>query len=130
LLVDTLVQTHTEYERWLKLLVSRTTLQAVYEGKDEQRWNPPRITDSKAIDQAAAMVERFHRLIMRTTRQLQNLRRLAPVVMVQNAEQVNVANQQVNSVAGGLKFVCPNCWVSSGSKLRPAIVAHFDCYLS
>jgi hypothetical protein len=64
LLIDTLVQTQTEYERWLEILVSRTTLQAVYEGKDEGRWTPPRVTDSDAIEQAAAMVERFHRLII------------------------------------------------------------------
>jgi hypothetical protein len=101
LLVDTLVQTQTEYERWLEVLVSRTTLQAVYEGKDEGHWTPPRVTDSDAIEQAAAMVERFHRLIMRTVRQLQNLRRLAPLVMVQNAGQVNVAQQQINGVGGG-----------------------------
>ena len=100
LLVDTLVQAQTQYEHWLELLTARTTLQADLEGKDG-RWSPPRVTDADAIDQAAVMVERFHRLIMRTARQLQNLRRVAPLVMVQNAGQVNVANQQVNGVAGG-----------------------------
>ena len=106
LLVDTLVQAQTQYEHWLEVLTGRTTLQKVLEEKadglvDEARWSPPRVTDSDAIDQAAEMVERFHRLVMRTARQLQNLRRNPPVVMVQNAGQVNVAQQQVNAVAGG-----------------------------
>ena len=100
LLLDTLVQTQTQYEHWLEVLTARTTLQAALEDKDG-RWNPPRVTDSDAIDQAAEMVERFHRLVMRTVRQLQNLRRIPPLIMVQNASQVNVAQQQVNGVAGG-----------------------------
>jgi hypothetical protein len=37
----------------------------------------------------------------RTIRQLQTLRRNPPIVMVQNADQVNVGQQQVNAVAGG-----------------------------
>jgi hypothetical protein len=39
--------------------------------------------------------------MMRTIRQLQDLRRIPPVVNVQNAGQVNVGQQQVNTVAGG-----------------------------
>jgi hypothetical protein len=46
------------------------------------------------------MVDRFHRIMMRTIRQLHNLRRNPPVVMVQKAGQVNVGQQQVNAVAG------------------------------
>jgi hypothetical protein len=101
LLVDTLMQVQCQYEYWLDVLTGRTTLQAVYESKEETRWQPPRLTDSEAIEQAAAMVDRFHRIMMRTIRQLQNLRRNPPVVMVQNAGQVNVGQQQVNAVAGG-----------------------------
>ena len=101
LLVDTLMQVHWQYEHWLEVLTGRTTLQAVYESKEEARWQPPRLTDSEAIEQAAAMVNRFHRIMMRTIRQLQNLRRNPPVVMVKNAGQVNVGQQQVNTVAGG-----------------------------
>jgi hypothetical protein len=101
LLVDTLMQVQCQYEHWLEVLTARTTFQAVYEGKEEARWQPPRVTDSEAIEQAAAMVDRFHRIMMRTIRQLQNLRRNPPVVMVQNAGQVNVGQQQVNAVAGG-----------------------------
>ena len=65
-------------------------MQALHESVQEAPWLPPRVTDSEAIEQAAAMVDRFHRIMMRTIRQLQNLRRNPPVVMVQNAGQVNV----------------------------------------
>jgi hypothetical protein len=101
LLVDTLMQVQCQYEQWLEVLTGRTTLQALHESEEEARWQPPRLTDSEAIEQAAAMVDRFHRIMMRTVRQLQNLRRNPPVVMVQNAGQVNVGQQQVNAVAGG-----------------------------
>jgi hypothetical protein len=47
-------------------------------------------------DLAGAMVERFHKMYVRTLRALQDLRRYAPVVVVQNAEQVNVGQQQLN----------------------------------
>ena len=103
LLVDTLMQVHWQYERWLEVLTGARHCRrfTVYESKEEARWQPPRLTDSEAIEQAAAMVDRFHRIMVRTIRQLQNLRRNAPVVRVQNAGQVNVGQQQVNAVASG-----------------------------
>jgi hypothetical protein len=102
LLVDTLMQVQSQYEHWLEVLTGRTTMRAPYEkSEDEEVVIPPRLTDSEAIEQAAAMVDRFHRIMMRTIRQLQNLRRPPPVVMVQNASQVNVGQQQVNAVPGG-----------------------------
>jgi hypothetical protein len=101
LLVDTLMQVQCQYEHWLEVLTGRTTLQALHESEEEGYFTPPRIADAEAIEQAAAMVDRFHRIMMRTVRQLHNLRRHPPVVMVQNANQVNVGQQQVNSVAGG-----------------------------
>ena len=42
------------------------------------------------------MVERFHRMYLRSFRALRDLRRYAPSVVVQNAGQVNVGGQQVN----------------------------------
>jgi hypothetical protein len=43
-----------------------------------------------------AMVERFHRMLLRTLRTFQDLRKAPPAVVVQNAGQVNVGHQQVN----------------------------------
>jgi hypothetical protein len=99
LLVDTLAQAQSQYEHWLEVLTSRTTLQAVFEGREEARWNSPRLTDSEAIEQAAAMVDRFHKIVMRTSRELHRLRCNPPVVMVKKARQVNVGQQQVNGVS-------------------------------
>ena len=42
------------------------------------------------------MMERFHKLFLRTLRALQDLRRHSPPVIVQNAGQVNVGSRQVN----------------------------------
>lgn len=51
----------------------------------------------KATEQAAAMVDRFNQLFLRTLRQLRDLRRYAPQVTIQNAGQVNIASgQQMN----------------------------------
>jgi hypothetical protein len=45
------------------------------------------------------MVERLHRLYLRTLRALQDQRRLQPPVVVRRAGQVNVAQQQINVAA-------------------------------
>jgi hypothetical protein len=59
------------------------------------RYETPRVSDAEALAEAAGMVERLHRLYVRTLRALQDLRRLEPVV-VRRAGQVNVAHQQIN----------------------------------
>ena len=56
----------------------------------------PRVTDSQAVDQAAQMVDRFNRIFMRSLRALRDLRRHAPTLVVHNAQQVNVAQNQLN----------------------------------
>jgi hypothetical protein len=58
------------------------------------------MSEAEAVDQAAAMVDRFNRIFLRTLRALRDLRRYAPAtVVVQNAGQVNVGSQQVNMAA-------------------------------
>ncbi len=64
--------------------------------KTNGEWNPPRISDSDAINQAAAMADRFNRIFLRSIRALRDLRRYSATVIVQNAGNVNVAEQQVN----------------------------------
>ena len=56
----------------------------------------PRVTTFQAVEQAASMVDRFDRMFMRALRQLRDLRRYMPTVLVQHAEQVNVSEQQLN----------------------------------
>ncbi len=64
--------------------------------KANGEWKPPRVSDSDAINQAAAMADRFNRIFLRSIRALRDLRRYSATVIVQNAGNVNVAEQQVN----------------------------------
>lgn len=99
-LIDTMAQVQTIYFYWMKQL-------AVYmncEVQDQQNkydmegnWLPPRVSHEAATEQAAAMVDRFNKLFLRTLRQLRDLRRYTPQVTIQNAGQVNIAGgQQMN----------------------------------
>jgi len=99
--LDTLAQAQHEYETWMERLTMRTEMQRLPDRKreDEGYWSPPRVSAADAVEQAAAMVDRFHKLMTRTLRTLHDLRRRAPVVMVQNAAQVNVGQQQINAVS-------------------------------
>lgn len=98
-LIDVLVQAHTLYERWMRRFNEASTAQttyqsSIYSGRHVKE--PPRLSDSVAVEAAAAMAERFNRLYLRTLRQLRDLRRYAPSIMIQNADQVNIGGQQIN----------------------------------
>jgi hypothetical protein len=57
-----------------------------------------------ALELAAGMVDRFHRMFLRTLRTLCNLRKVPLAVVVQNhGGQVNVGNQQLNVAASGVE---------------------------
>ena len=47
------------------------------------------------------MVDRFNRIFLRTLRALRDLRRYSPSVTIQNAGQVNIAQQQTNTATLG-----------------------------
>jgi hypothetical protein len=101
-LVDQLAQFQTLVERWQETLAEYALLAAqdrhrAAEGREGS--GMPRLSDAEAMDQAAGMVERFHRLYLRTLRALLDQRRLGRPVIVRRAGQVNIAQQQVN-VAG------------------------------
>ncbi len=98
-LIDTLAQTWAGYLWWLRQLSMVTTTEGKLEEallRRDGHWKPPRIGVAETIDQSAAMVDRFHRLFLRTLRALRDYRRHAPQVVVQNAAQVNVASVQQN----------------------------------
>lgn len=99
-LVQMLAQQFTEWQFWLGMLHTRQMLESARTNRDNGRWEAPRLTDAAAMDQAAAMADRFNRLYLRTLRALRDYRRYAlPAVVVQNAGQVNVGQQQVNVAA-------------------------------
>ncbi|SRR6266540_6674861 len=103
-LVDTLAQAYTGYLFWTQ----RLHIQSVTEGKACDRklkrdgyWQPPRLETAAALDQAAAMADRFDRMFLRTLRALRDLRRYTPPVLVQNVGQLNLGGQQVNVSQAG-----------------------------
>ena len=88
-----IAQAYTNYLTWMgRLTVDEISNNA----KRDSYWQPPRLTAVEAMNQSAAMADRFHRMFMRTLRALRDLRRYSPAVIVQNAGQVNVGGQQVN----------------------------------
>jgi hypothetical protein len=116
-LVDQLTQIQTAYEFWLGKLMPGATREARHEARArearEQAWRgqglesaPPAAvcdhsnqvgpTGFEIVEQAAAMVDRFQRMYLRTARVLHNLRKGPQPVFVQNAGQVNVGHKQVN----------------------------------
>lgn len=109
-LVDTLAQTYTAFCYWLERLNQLTTneAKAVARGLEQDgNWTPPRVPVAEAIEQAAAMVDRFNRLFLRTLRALRDLRRYSPTVMIASAGQVNIASgPQAN--AAQIETPCPH----------------------
>jgi hypothetical protein len=57
-------------------------------------WKSPYQSEADAVDQAHRLADGYNRQFLRVLRQLRDLRRYAPVV-IQNAQQVNVRNQQL-----------------------------------
>jgi hypothetical protein len=98
-LIDTMAQAQAAYLYWLGTLMARTMLESVTARRlqeEECQWAPPSVTDAEAVEQAAAMVDRFNRISLRTLRALQDLRRYSQQVIVQNAGQVNIGEKEVN----------------------------------
>ncbi len=98
-LLDTMAQAQAGYLTWLHRLTTYTSLESCTSDrqlKDEGRWQPPRQSDADATEQAAAMMDRFNRIFLRTLRALCEMRRHTHPVIVQNGGQMNVAHQQVN----------------------------------
>jgi hypothetical protein len=98
-LIDAMAQAQIAMHFWQARLALRASLEPMQEKLDIEKrggWNPPRVSDAQAVDQAAAMVDRFNKMFLRTLRALRDLRRYSPTVVVQNAGQVNVGRQQVN----------------------------------
>ncbi len=97
-LIDQMAQSYTMQLQWQAILTVRTSLQTRRRDEREARWEPPRVRDAEAVQQAAEMVDRWNRMFLRQLRALRDMRRYSPVV-VQNAGQVNLAGQQVNVAA-------------------------------
>jgi hypothetical protein len=103
-LIDQMATAHSEYLGWLERLHVERQNRAIGPNileRNAASYDPPRVSAAEAVEEAAAMAERFQRLFVRAVRTLRDLRRFTPSVVVQNAGQVNVAHQQVNTTGGG-----------------------------
>ena len=97
-LVDMMAQAYSSYLFWTQRLTAYSHLEPKAQAvKDEGRWSPPRVEHSKAVDQAAAMADRFHRMFARTLKSLRDQRRYSPTLIVQT-QQLNMAQQQCNVI--------------------------------
>jgi hypothetical protein len=109
-LIDQMATAHAQYLGWLERLQAERanrSLTAAINGRQTSQYEPPRVTSAEAVEEAAAMAERFQRVFVRAIRTLRDLRRFTPSVVVQNAGQVNVAAVQTNQVAGSPEGVPP-----------------------
>jgi hypothetical protein len=101
-LIDTMALAQSGYFEWLEKFACRTSRDSVSQKKldEEAPWMPPRMCEAAAVEQAAAMMDRFNKMFLRSLRALSDLRRHNRPVVVQNAGQVNVGGQQVNVSSG------------------------------
>jgi hypothetical protein len=98
LLIDTAAQAFTLYSEWIDMFHQRTHVEMVRERSDVKRqskWDAS-MHYSAAIEQAADMAEHWHRVFLRTIRQLQDIRRAGATVVLQNHGQVNIGQEQTN----------------------------------
>lgn len=103
-LIDMLTLSYTLFLYWTAVAHGRVTKTAeeMNVGRNQKpewrggAWKLPTIYESEAVDQAHRFADGYHRQFMRTLRQLRDLRRYVPPVIVNNGGQVNVGAQQVN----------------------------------
>ena len=93
MLIDSMVHAYCAQLFWMEELHRRS----VFEFKEdrETKWLTPRVTTAEAIEQAAAMLDRFHKIYVRALRNLRDLRRYASNLVIQGAGQVNIGQQQI-----------------------------------
>jgi len=99
MLIDTLAQAFTMQLRWTSILALRQLEQCNRHDLERQQrggWLPPRVSETEAIEQAMDFVERWNRMMLRTTRTLRELRRGAHSVHIEHVSQANIGNQQIN----------------------------------
>jgi hypothetical protein len=101
-LIDQMAMAHSQYLGWMQRLDAERESRALWPenaGYRKGREEPPRVTSTEAVAEAAAMAERFQRVFVRAIRTLRDLRRYAPSVVVQSAGQVNVGAVQTNQIS-------------------------------
>jgi hypothetical protein len=102
-LIDMLSLTYNLWIEWTAIVQQRTNDFAVKPKTNpytyNREWKQPRFDEGMATDQAVRLADGYNRQFLRVLRQLRDLRRYTPPVIVNNGGQVNVAangGQQVN----------------------------------
>ena len=98
-LIDMMAQAYAAHEVWMERSMLYATLDSESTSESAKKngtFATPRVTDADAIDQAASLADRYHRMFVRSLRALRDLRRYNPTIVVQNVGQVNVGQEQVN----------------------------------
>jgi hypothetical protein len=101
-LIEMMAHLYCEYEHWMELSIQRVAVacqQERFHIEVRGKWRAVGLNGDQDAQQAAEMVDRYNRLFLRTLRQLRDLRRYNVPVIINNAEQVNLATdggQQVN----------------------------------
>jgi hypothetical protein len=95
LLIDGMAQALMMQRHWLKRMVQTESLGDIRRGRARQDgYEPPRLSESEAVDRAVAMQDRFQRQFLRLMKCYRDGRRLIASMTVLGA-QVNIAGQQV-----------------------------------
>jgi hypothetical protein len=100
MLIDIAAQAFTEYLFWQTRLTELSTSQGKLTESELDRtghWEPERVAVADAIHTAAEMVDRYHRILMRTVRNLRDLKRYGPTLTIGSVGQLNVAANQMNA---------------------------------
>jgi hypothetical protein len=100
-MIDMLTIAYSLQMYWASIAHQRATRTHDRQKKDLNRfevggWKAPWQSEADAIEQANRLADGYNRQFLRILRQLRDLRRYAPPVIVNNGGQVNVASQQVN----------------------------------
>jgi hypothetical protein len=97
ILIDGMAQAWTLHLRWLDKHTNMDSMDAIRNERDMRHrdgWQPPRLSESEAVDQAVQMADRFQRQFLRLMKCFRDGRRLIASMTVLGG-QVNVAEQQV-----------------------------------
>ena len=104
-LIDQMAQAHSLYLNWIERAHTQASLDATKQKRElgrNGRWEPRSLGVAESLEQSAAMAERWQKLFVRALRALRDLRRHAPpVVLAGPGSQVNVGQQQINTVHDG-----------------------------
>jgi hypothetical protein len=121
-LIYMMAQAQAAYMHWLETLNTYANQESVCDSRrkrEESQWQARRQRDADAMEQAAAMADRFNKIFLRTLRALRDLRRQSPPVILQSGGQLNVAQQQVNVAGQGQRSL----WSCPSKHLQQEVIA-------